>query len=139
MPRHDSGAISSEAGSDRDPSSVRPIKRSRRTSEGARGVDVNEFEGVDLAGISRKFPEEKRTQLAARIDHGTPIARGSENEVLLRAATVWAAQIVGDALRERAAASVTQAQLDYYCWRLAVRRDACGELPPFHRTRCTAY
>ena len=83
VPRHDSGAISSEAGSDRDPSSVRPIKRSRRTSEGARGVDVNEFEGVDLAGISRKFPEEKRMQLAARIDASAEEVAGAWAALLL--------------------------------------------------------
>ena len=71
------GAPSSTApSSDRgDPgSSVRPIKRSRRSSEGpsakamVSSLDVNEFEGVDLAGISRKFPQEKRVELAARID-----------------------------------------------------------------------
>ena len=72
-----------EAGSDRDPSSVRPIKRSRRTSEGARGVDVNEFEGVDLAGISRKFPEEKRMQLAARIDASAEEVAGAWAALLL--------------------------------------------------------
>ena len=83
VPRHDSGAISSEAGSDRDPSSVRPIKRSRRASEGARGVDVNEFEGVDLAGISRKFPEEKRLQLAARIDASAEEVAGAWAALLL--------------------------------------------------------
>ena len=52
---------------------ARPIKRSRAstetgaTAEGS-GLPVNEFEGVDLAGISRKFPMEKRLELAARID-----------------------------------------------------------------------
>ena len=52
----------------------RPIKRSRRSSEGpsakamVSSLDVNEFEGVDLAGISTPFPQEKRVELAARID-----------------------------------------------------------------------
>lgn len=78
--------------------------------------------------------------LAARIDAGEPIVRDSAEEVLLRAATVWGATAVGDALRARAgAADITQAQLDYYLWRTAVRRDAAGELPAFHKTRCTAY
>lgn len=80
--------------------------------------------------------------LAAQIESGTPIARGALEEVCLRAATVHAAALIGDALRAReedGAAAVTQAQLDYYLWKLAVRRDAAGELPAFHRTRCTAY
>ena len=43
-------------------------------------------------------------------------------------------------LRERKGCeAVTQAQLDYYLWKLVVKRDAAGELPPFHRTRSTAY
>ena len=47
------------------------------------GVDVNEFEGVDLAGISRKFPEEKRTQLAARIDASAEEVAGAWAALLL--------------------------------------------------------
>ena len=46
----------------------------------------------------------------------------------------------GDALRAtQGGHDITQAQLDYYLWKLAVRRDAAGELPAFHRTRCIAY
>ena len=53
---------------------------------------------------------------------------------------VWAAAVLGEALRKRDnAATVTQAKLDYFLWKLAVARDAAGELPSFHRTRCTAY
>ena len=79
-------------------------------------------------------------RLASAIDAGDPIAPGTADEVVLRAATVWAAQLVGDALRKREGLEgLTQAQLDYYLWRTAVKRDAAGELPPFHRTRCTAY
>ena len=77
--------------------------------------------------------------LLTKIDEGRPIARDSEDEVKLRAATVWAAALVGEEVRKRAKVEVTQAQLDYYLWKLAVRRDAAGELPVFHRTRCTAY
>ena len=78
--------------------------------------------------------------LAAQIDEGKPITRGSAEEVMVRAATIWATSIIGDALRAQAgAADVSQAQLDYYLWRTAVRRDAAGELPAFHKTRCTAY
>jgi hypothetical protein len=79
-------------------------------------------------------------RLAALVDGGTPLEAGSADEVLIRAATVWAGAVLGDALRKRdGAANVTQAQLDYFLWKLAVSRDAAGTLPPFHRTRCTAY
>ena len=92
------------------------------------------FRAPDV-GILRLAP-----RLAAEIDGGAPIARDSDDEVMIRAATVWAAAILGDALRARdGAAGVTQAQLDYFLWKRAVQRDAAGELPAFHRTRCTAY
>ena len=83
---------------------------------------------------------ELEPRLASAIDAGSPIAHGSADEVLLRAATVWAAKLVGDALRKRTGLQdLTQAQLDYFLWRMAVKRDETGVLPPFHRTRCTAY
>ncbi len=79
-------------------------------------------------------------QLAASIEERAPIPQGSVEEVGLRAATVWAAAQLGDALRSRPGfESTTQAQLDYYLWKLAVTRDAAGALPQFHRTRCCAY
>ena len=74
--RGSAGSDLKSENSDRDPGSgsVRPIKRQRRTSDGAgtknlrADVDVVAFENVDLAGISRAFPEEKRVELAARIN-----------------------------------------------------------------------
>lgn len=79
-------------------------------------------------------------RLAAAIDGGEKITRDSEDEIVIRAATVWAGAIIGEALRATEGGhDITQAQLDYYLWKLAVRRDAAGELPAFHRTRCTAY
>ena len=79
-------------------------------------------------------------RLAAAIDGGEKVARGSEDEIVIRAATVWAGAMIGDVLRATEGGhDITQAQLDYYLWKLAVRRDAAGELPAFHRTRCTAY
>ena len=52
-----------------------------------------------------------------------------------------AGAVLTSALRARGgvASDLTTAQLDYYLWKTAVARDAAGELPPFHRTRCTAY
>ena len=83
--------LKSETGSDRDPGSgsVRPIKRQRRTSDGAgtknlrADVDVVAFENVDLAGISRAFPEEKRVELAARINAQAEEVAGAWAALLL--------------------------------------------------------
>lgn len=87
--RQDSG-ISAGDGSERDPENggARPIKRSRCTSETrvsaeGSGLPVNEFEGVDLAGISRKFPQEKRLELAARIDASAEAVAGAWAALLL--------------------------------------------------------
>lgn len=67
-------------------SGVRPIKRSRIDSEhrhSTEGLPPNEFEGVDLAGISRKFPQEKRLELAARIDASAEAVAGAWAALLL--------------------------------------------------------
>ena len=69
--KRESSNLSDEGNPSGGSGGMRPIKRSRRTSENrnsAEGLPMNEFEGVDLAGISRKFPQEKRLELAALID-----------------------------------------------------------------------
>ena len=79
-------------------------------------------------------------RLAEAIEEHQSIARGSSDEIHLRAATVWAGQRLGDAIRARPGGEgVTQALLDYFLWRTAVERDAQRMLPAFHRTRSTAY
>ena len=83
----DSGVTSSGAtGSDANAlgSGFRPIKRSRRSSENHdKDVNVRDFEGVDLAGISRRFPQEKRVQLAQRIDEHAEKVAGAWAALLL--------------------------------------------------------
>lgn len=74
--------------------------------------------------------------LAAAIDRGEPLPAGCAAEVEIRAATVLAAERLRLALAERAP-EVTALVVDQILWRAAVaRQDA---LPPFHRTRTTAY
>ena len=81
---------SGDSFSDRDPgSSVRPIKRQRRLSENLgqknlrADVDVEAVQGVDLAGISRTFPEEKRVELAKKIDKNSEEVAGAWAALLL--------------------------------------------------------
>ena len=89
--RGSAGSDLKSENSDRDPGSgsVRPIKRQRRTSDGAgtknlrADVDVVAFENVDLAGISRAFPEEKRVELAARINARAEEVAGAWAALLL--------------------------------------------------------
>lgn len=89
--RGSAGSDLKSENSDRDPGSgsVRPIKRQRRTSDGAGAknlradVDVVAFENVDLAGISRAFPEEKRVELAARINARAEEVAGAWAALLL--------------------------------------------------------
>ena len=85
--------------------------------------------------------DEIESPLGAAIDRAEPIPPNSADEVAIRAATVVAGAVLTSALRARGgvASDLTTAQLDYYLWKTAVARDAAGELPPFHRTRCTAY
>ena len=83
----DSGVTSSGAtGSDANAlgSGFRPIKRSRLNSENHdKDVIVRDFEGVDLAGISRRFPQEKRVQLAQKIDDRAEKVAGAWAALLL--------------------------------------------------------
>ena len=67
--------------------SARPVKRGKRDSwnnnHNVDGVNVEDFDDVDLAGISRKFPQEKRLELAARIDARAEDVAGAWAALLL--------------------------------------------------------
>ena len=77
-----------------------------------------------------------RGDLARRIGSFERIDEGSPEEVELRAATVWAGELVRLALAEERP-GITPLQVDYALWRTAV--DRADTLPPFHRTRTTSY
>jgi hypothetical protein len=74
--------------------------------------------------------------LEKRIEQGLPLALGSADEVAIRAATITASEGLADALRPRFP-EVDALLVDNLLWRRAVERD--GEIPAFHRTRCTDY
>jgi hypothetical protein len=74
--------------------------------------------------------------LAARIDAGSLIPAGSEEEVEIRACAIHAVELIGDTLRG-AGAAITSMGLDYLLWNR-------GQLPeykahPRHRTRTVYY
>ena len=89
-------------------------------------------------------------RLAGVIGRGDPVAAASSEEIELRAATVYAGELLRSLLEQRMKESASKAAadespqchanvLDYFLWSEAVRRDVEGSLPPFHRTRTHAY
>lgn len=78
-------------------------------------------------------------ELAERIDRGGELAPGSEEEVELRAATIWGCEWIVRALaRDTPSGSPapTAAEVDYLLW--SAGQDKRG-LPPYHRTRSIYY
>ena len=75
--------------------------------------------------------------LADRIDAAQELPAGSPEEVELRAASVVAAEGLRLGLCERLDRPVLSLEVDHFLWRTAV--NVAEQLPPFHRTRTTAY
>ncbi|HKS70163.1 MAG TPA: queuosine salvage family protein [Ktedonobacterales bacterium] len=74
--------------------------------------------------------------LAARVDAYAPIAPGSEEEIEIRAATVWAVELLRRALAHRGIERPASA-IDYRLW-----AESQTKLPgekPYHRTRTIYY
>lgn len=71
--------------------------------------------------------------LALRIERGDELPRGGEAEVALRAAAVDGAERIAEAT------GLSTLVVDHFLWRTAVRLEAEGRVPPFHKTRCTDY
>ena len=74
-------------------------------------------------------------ELAARIDAREPLPAESPAEVEIRAATVWAVELLRRALAERGMPA-RAFELDWYLWNLAQDRD---DMAPYHRTRTVYY
>lgn len=72
--------------------------------------------------------------LAARVDAREPLPAGSPEEVEVRAATVWAVELLRRSLAERGVLA-RAFEIDWYLWERAQGR---ADLAPYHRTR-TAY
>jgi hypothetical protein len=106
-----------------------------------------------LAGLDRltafadyKLPQVLRSlgilaygpELARRVDAREPLAAGSPEEVEIRAATVWACELVARDLTQRRGTgpAVTAAEVDSRLW-IAGQR-AAG-MQPYHRTRTVYY
>ncbi|MEE9615423.1 MAG: queuosine salvage family protein [Anaerolineae bacterium] len=74
--------------------------------------------------------------LAGRVDRREPLEAGSREEVEIRAATVWAGELMRQALVSRFP-QVTALHIDYWLWREGQRQGP--DVRPYHRTRTIYY
>jgi hypothetical protein len=74
--------------------------------------------------------------LASLVDNRTPIPAGSRMEVEIRAATIWAGELIRQALLGRAP-QITAAHIDFWLWETSQRKSPDDR--PYHRTLTTAY
>src|SRR5262249_30657717 len=74
--------------------------------------------------------------LAERVDSYTPIPHDSEEELEIRAATIWAVELLRRALDRRGIARPASA-IDYRLW--AASQAADPEMRPYHRTLTIYY
>ena len=70
--------------------------------------------------------------LASTIDASQEIAPGSSEEIEIRAATVWAVELIQQRIPE-----FTSAQIDMGLWLLS--QDIRDQMKPYHRTRTIFY
>lgn len=103
---------------------------------------------ADLAALTAfadyKLPQFLRSQkvlvyapeLAAKIDAYQPIPAGSEEEIEIRAATIWAVELLRRALDQQGISRPASA-IDYRLWAES-QKHVAGERP-YHRTRTINY
>lgn len=78
---------------------------------------------------------EYHTALAERIDNQELLAPGSEEEVEIRAATLWACELLRRAMLQRGR-SMTAPEIDQRLW---LAGQDSGQMRPYHRTRTIYY
>jgi hypothetical protein len=114
--------------------------------EGARAHSLGRLRGLEhlTAFADYKVPQVLRNlgileyapALAARVDGLEELPAGGEEEVEIRAATVWACEAVARELSAHLNSRVTSAGVDLWLWN---EGQALGELQPYHRTRTVYY
>jgi len=110
-----------------------------------RGKQWGAFTGMDqlTAFADYKLPQvlrhynvlEYRTTLAERIDNQEILVAGSEEEVEIRAATIWACELLRRVMLQRGRA-MTAFEIDLRLW---LTGQNAGEMRPYHRTRTISY
>jgi hypothetical protein len=79
---------------------------------------------------------EYHPRLAERVDNQELLAPGGEEEVELRAATIWACELLRREMLHTSGRTITAVELDLLLWFLA--QNTSG-MRPYHRTRTTYY
>lgn len=82
-------------------------------------------------GILRYSPP-----LARRVDAQRELAKDSESEIEIRAATIWAVEFLREALQSRGR-TLMSVQVDWYLWEASQARLKQGK--PYHRVRTEYY
>jgi len=111
-----------------------------------RNQGPGKFEDLDqlTAFADYKLPQVLRREgilvyappLAARVDARRPIPAGSEAEIEIRAASVWAVELLRQGFAARGI-SLNAARIDEVLWHLGQRPDPRDR--PYHRTRTIYY
>jgi hypothetical protein len=114
--------------------------------DGPRGHALGKLQGLEhlTAFADYKLPQVLRAHgilvyspdLAARVDGKVELAAGSEEEVEIRAATVWACELLARELTRLSGATVTAADVDARLW---IAGQVSGGMAPYHRTRTVYY
>ncbi len=71
-----------------------------------------------------------------KIDAKIEISAGSEEEVEIRANTIWAVELIKEEIRKHGG-SITSNQINDYLWIQTQQKNPDDK--PYHRTRTTAY
>lgn len=74
--------------------------------------------------------------LGSRVDSMSPIPKGSEEEVEIRANTIWAIEFIRRSLQERNI-ELSSILINDYLWLMGQKKSPDDK--PYHRTRTTAY
>ncbi|GCE16947.1 queuosine 5'-phosphate N-glycosylase/hydrolase [Dictyobacter kobayashii] len=128
---------------------VRFLKRAQITvadiSGSFHGQDWGKFADQDQLTIfaDYKLPQvlreynvlEYELHLAQKVDNKELIQAGSEEEVEIRACTIWACELLRQSL-QRQGHAMTAAEIDMRLWLLGQRSE---EMHPYHRTRTIYY
>ena len=86
--------------------------------------------------LRKKKILEYSKELAQKVDSLTPIPAGSREEVEIRANTIWAIELLEDAI-QRKDADITAGEINNRLWMESQTKQPNDK--PYHRTRTTAY
>lgn len=120
------------------PSHLHELKQLNVSSRDVTGMEeLTALADYKLPQLLRKYSVLQYTpDLADRIDSLTQIVEGSEEEVEIRAMTVWAVELLVRRLKNNALPA-TAIQVDHVLWLRSQEKSPDDK--PYHRTRTTAY